>query len=130
MVHDGLMDDPLNLPIEQAMEQVSRTLPGDAPEAASVREQLSQEMEQQMVAQEQELEAGTGVPIVEQDDGLDVHASLSSDVISVSTGTHASGAVTDHGADNAAFTDPGAGTAPDSSHIREGDYDNLADLEN
>lgn len=147
--HGGLnMRDDGSMDIDRAMEQAARVSPGDPPEAESVREQLAVEMEQQLIAQEQVLEGGTGVPIVEQDDGLDTRESLSSDVISLSPGVGASGAQnpddvvgdetadglsgaqTDHGMDNAAFTDPGAGTAPDSSHIREGDYDELADLDN
>lgn len=106
--------------IESEMRQVDRTLPGDDPDTAQVREQLAQEMEQQLVAQEHVLEHGTGVPIGEQHDvvedgdradGMDVIA-LEGDPVRAS-----SGAETDHGEDRNAWVDPGSGTDEDQSSI-------------
>jgi hypothetical protein len=101
--------------IDNDMRQISRTTPYDQSEA-QVREQLANEMEQQLIAQEIELEHDTGTPIAEQAYGLE-HPELGSgeDVISAE-GDHPeafSGAQSDDGHDAGAWVDPGAGTDED-----------------
>lgn len=90
----------------------------DGEQAARERHQAEVELEQGLIRQEQELEAGTGVPIVEQADlGDDAHDDGRS-VITAGQGTG-----TQHsGGDGAGvgIVSPGAGTDPSETQTSSG----------
>lgn len=96
----------------------------DGVEAARARHQAQVEMEQGLIAQEQELERGTGVPIHEQADGSD---NADDDGHNVITATHGGGANNTDGMAGSTIGSPGAGTDPSetqtSSDYREGEQD-------
>ncbi|MCW2955984.1 MAG: hypothetical protein JWO69_853 [Thermoleophilia bacterium] len=86
----------------------------DGKQAARERHQAEVELEQGLIAQEQLLEAGTGVPIVEQADmGDDAHE----DGRGVIT---ASKDMNDHEGGGLTLSDPGAGTDPSESATSSG----------
>ena len=78
-------------------------------DVARARHQAHIEMEQTLVAQEQELERGTGVPIYEQADGSD---NFHDDAEGVITATHEGGTSGDLMGGGATIGSPGAGTDP------------------
>jgi hypothetical protein len=92
----------------------------DGEQAARERHQAEIEMEQGLIAQEQYLERGTGVPIVEQADGSD---NFHEDGEGVITATHDGGGSGDS-MGGSSIGSPGAGTDPSetqtSSDYREG----------
>jgi hypothetical protein len=92
----------------------------DGEEAARARHQAEIEMEQTLIAQEQQFERGTGVPIVEQADGSD---NFGEDGEGVITATHDGGGSGDS-MGGSTIGSPGAGTDPSetqtSSDYREG----------
>ena len=95
----------------------------DGEQAARERHQAQIEMEQGLIAQEQELERGTGVPIYEQADGSDNSGEDGEGVI---TATHDGGGSGDS-MGGSTIGSPGAGTDPSetqtSSDYREGEQD-------
>lgn len=100
--------------VEHASEAIR-----DGKQAADERHQAQVEMEQALIAQEQELERGTGVPIVEQADGSD---NATDDGDNVITASHAGGAGnTDSMASGATIGSPGAGTDPSETQTSSGE---------
>ena len=88
-------------------------------DVARARHQAAIEMEETLVAQEQALERGTGVPIMEQADGLDTHGDETSDVITAGQGG-GSGAQGEDGS-GAGIAAPGAGTDPSETPTSHGE---------
>jgi hypothetical protein len=92
-------------------------------QVARDRHQAQVEMEQTLIRQEQELERGTGVPIVEQADGSD---NFHEDGEGVITATHDGGGSGDS-MGGSSIGSPGAGTDPSetqtSSDYRGGEQD-------
>ena len=98
----------------------------DGEQAARERHQAEIEMEQALIAQEQYLERGTGVPIVEQADGTD---NFGEDGEGVITATHDGGGSGDS-MGGSTIGSPGAGTDPSetqtSDDYRDGERDTPA----
>jgi hypothetical protein len=83
------------------------------------RHQAAIEMEEALVAQEQALEPGTGVPIVEQADGLDVDGEEGTDVVTAGQGSGS--AVQGEDGSGTGLVDPGAGTDPSETASAHGE---------
>ncbi|MCW2962253.1 MAG: hypothetical protein JWM25_1096 [Thermoleophilia bacterium] len=91
----------------------------DGEQAARERHQAEVELEQGLIAQEQLLEAGTGVPIVEQADmGDDAHDDGRS---VITAGQGLPGTSGNAEADGAGMTNPGAGTDPSETATSHGE---------
>jgi hypothetical protein len=86
---------------------------------ARARHQAAIEMEEALVAQEQALEAGTGVPIVEQADGLDVDGEEGTDVVTAGQGSGS--AMQGEDGSGTGIVDPGSGTDPSETATSHGE---------
>jgi hypothetical protein len=88
----------------------------DGSQAAKERHMAEVEMEQALIAQEQWLERGTGVPIVEQADGSDDAHEDGSNTIIMEQGFQRAGS-------GGTIASPGAGTDPSETQTSHGDQD-------
>jgi hypothetical protein len=106
--------------IDTEMRLGGRVHTDDAGEAQA-REQAAVELEKTLIGQEQELERGTGVPIVEQADGLDgADRSDGEDVITAGQGQGSQrGGMGEEGSE-LSIPSPGIGTDESERIVNEG----------